>query len=397
VFLELNLDSSAEPDFPSLMSLYCKSVKNGRQQLLQKIRKQFDYIEQFEELYGQATKFHEELSSIYFIKTIFTTNWDDYFERICAAIPIVTSKDFAFHGLPGRKVYKLHGSIGNYGSIIASDEDYERCYKDLSEDLMGAQLKLMLSTKTLLFIGYSLRDFDFLRIHGYLRKLLGDVFPHAYLVSPEAIPVEDEKITQIQTSGDYFLKGLREHLEGTEYLFPKDKIEFICFLKNMLTVIHGKLTAHKVKSETLNLVYCAQYQDGFIHALQYLIFNSRCGKSLYPPHIVGTIETYDKILRKQNLKAKRFGDVAYIDGYVIGMQMMFVEEKFDEIPFWYIFGYGPTADKKFFEKCIEEGKIFHKGADLYAKKHYKFVIEKGSEIVFHHIPFLNSIDLKLGK
>lgn len=75
-----------------------------------------------------------------------TTNWDDYFERECGAIPIVTAEDFAFYNLAGRKVFKIHGSISNYGSIIATAEDYTRCYNNLKTGLIGSHLKSLLAT-----------------------------------------------------------------------------------------------------------------------------------------------------------------------------------------------------------------------------------------------------------
>ena len=145
VFTDLNLDESTKLDFPSLMTLYCKQ-KNGRKLLLEKIHKRFEYCHQFKELYRIATDFHSELSSIYTIDKIITTNWDDYFERECNAIPIVTAEDFAFYKVEARKVFKLHGSISNYGSIIASSEDYNRCYKNLQTGITVSYTHLTLPT-----------------------------------------------------------------------------------------------------------------------------------------------------------------------------------------------------------------------------------------------------------
>ncbi len=117
------------------MSLYCGTNINGRQKLLQKIKFRFDYCKQFSELYRQASWFHHELSSIYYIKTIITTNWDDYFEQECGAIPITIPEDFAFYNLPDRKVIKIHGSISNYGTIVATKQDYANCYRRLNRGL----------------------------------------------------------------------------------------------------------------------------------------------------------------------------------------------------------------------------------------------------------------------
>jgi len=76
VLADLNKTSKDQLDFPSLMTLYCKTNVNGRQKLVQKIKYRFDYCQQFSELYNQASQFHQELSSIHYIKSIFKTNWE---------------------------------------------------------------------------------------------------------------------------------------------------------------------------------------------------------------------------------------------------------------------------------------------------------------------------------
>jgi NAD-dependent SIR2 family protein deacetylase len=126
--------------FSKLMSLYC-SVKS-RKDLLLAIKERIDYVKAFPELYQGATEFHRELSTVPHIHEIFTTNWDDFFERECGAVPVVTGEDYAiFQDIPGRRVFKIHGSIYNYGSIVATEEDYNQCYRRLSSGLIGAKLK----------------------------------------------------------------------------------------------------------------------------------------------------------------------------------------------------------------------------------------------------------------
>src|SRR5439155_7591185 len=111
-----------------------------------------------------ATAFHRALSTSWQVKDIVTTNWDDYFEGECAATPFVTAEDFAFWGLPGRRVLKIHGSVSGLGSIVVTREDYERCFQSLSTGLLGSSLRMMLATKTFLFVGYSVADSDLVNI-----------------------------------------------------------------------------------------------------------------------------------------------------------------------------------------------------------------------------------------
>jgi hypothetical protein len=80
-------------------------------------------VRSFPTIDREAGSFASELSSVFPITEIVTTNWDDYFERNCAAQAFVTEADWAFWKSSDRKVFKLHGSISNPGSIIATEDD----------------------------------------------------------------------------------------------------------------------------------------------------------------------------------------------------------------------------------------------------------------------------------
>lgn len=392
VLYDLDDELNKELDFPSLMSLYCKSNINGRQKLLQKIKSRFDYCHQFYELYNQATEFHKELSSIYYIKSIVTTNWDDYFERESGAIPIVIPEDFAFHNLPDRKVYKIHGSISNYGSIIATKEDYDKCYKQLNRGIIGSYLKTILATKTVVFVGYSFRDYDFIRIYNYLKKELKEILPHCYIVTIDpniSKNLNNDKITVINTDGAYFISAIRDHLENSKYLIPKVNIENVYFLKTIHSEIHKETCAKLEENKIPNLIYCAFYQDGISHALTYLMYHSQSGKSFYPEKIFNSIDSYLEI-RKTKLKAGNYADIAYIDGYIEGLHSILIDNEEDllDFPFWYLYGAEHISDKNLFDESISKNEIFHKKAEQYGKRFFKEVLKDNAEIVFHHRPFL---------
>ena len=76
-----------------------------------------------------------------------------------------------------RFVLKIHGSIDNLSSVIATSEDYEKCYKQLQNGIIGATLKNILATKTVVFIGFSFGDEDFAQIMEYLRNEMGELYP----------------------------------------------------------------------------------------------------------------------------------------------------------------------------------------------------------------------------
>ena len=181
---ELELTDSTL-SFSELMQEYCK-LPNGRKKLLRKIRERFNYIDSFPELQRQATSFHRELSQIHSIKTIITTNWDTYFEDYCGAIPITIPDDFVFWDNNVRCVLKIHGSIQNLSSIVATKEDYKKRLSELQNGIMGATLKTILATKTVVFIGFSFGDEDFEQIIQYLRTEMGELYPHIYVVTLDA-------------------------------------------------------------------------------------------------------------------------------------------------------------------------------------------------------------------
>jgi NAD-dependent SIR2 family protein deacetylase len=387
VLSDLEKAPSESLDFPSLMSLYCSSNVNGRQKLLQKIKFRFDYCQQFSELYRDASEFHRELSSLYYIKTIITTNWDDYFERESGSVPITTPEDFAFYNLPDRKVFKIHGSITNYGTIIATKEDYDKCYKDLNKGILGSYLKTILATKTVVFIGYSFKDYDFLKIYSYLKKEMRELIPHIYIVTLDE-KIENENATIINTDGAFFLASLRKHLEGISRLMPKENIENIYFARIILSRINTKTSDRIISERQANLVYCTFYQDGIKHAFDYLIFHAHSGLSFYPNKVFDAVDSY-KILRKEKLKVGNYADVAYIDGYIQGIKAIVYQERhFKSFPYWYLFGVGPIFKEQEFNKSIKKKEIFHKGAEAYGKRYFKNALSGENKITLHHTPFL---------
>ena len=182
---ELGIPHDKEIEFSELMSLFCEKPRS-RKDLIRIIKERIDYVKSYKELYSFATKFHRTLSTIPHLNDIVTTNWDDFFERECSATPIVTGEDFAiFQDISGRKVFKLHGSVYNYGSIVATKEDYQKCYSRLSTGIIGANLKVLLMSKTLVFVGFSFQDDDFQRLYRLLNKDVSGLIPHAYVVTLE--------------------------------------------------------------------------------------------------------------------------------------------------------------------------------------------------------------------
>ncbi|MDD2619042.1 MAG: SIR2 family protein [Syntrophomonadaceae bacterium] len=377
--------------FSKLMSKYCNNT-NGRINLLKKIKCRFDYVSSFPELQRRASSFHRELSSIYMINEIITTNWDDLFERYCGAIPIVTPEDFVFWNLPERKVLKIHGSINNFGSIIATEEDYNKCYNTLNTGLIGSSLKMMLATKYVIFCGYSFGDEDFNSIYNSLLKEMNGLMPHAYIVTLDDNALEkfrDINLTPIITDATYFVSNLKNILIDDSLIIPDEILDSVPLMLHKVQTEHDLLSAVFNIKEHPEVVFSLCYQDGLIHAFERIMARRNTGEYSDPYRISRIINSYFK-WKSQKLKKKLYHDVAYMEGYINGLTYLLIDdERGIEVPVYFLFGYKSdilTLDE--YKNIIEGNQILHKASFKHTQKIVSSITNDSSEMVFHHTPFL---------
>jgi hypothetical protein len=371
------------------MTQYC-SQSNGRRKLLKKLKARFDYIEAFPFLLNSATRFHQELSTIPHLDDIVTTNWDPYFERYCSAVPFVSPQDFVFWDMPGRKVFKIHGSVSSYSSLVATNEDYDRCHDQLTRGLVGSNLKMLLATKVVVFVGYSFRDHDFSRIYDFLKEEMRDALPHAYAVtlSPEsADPFRSLGLSPIATDGTFFLQVLKSHLAAEGRMVPDDRFEDIDLAWYRVTKEHKAL--HETFSYERNpeIAYSAAYQDGLMDAFGRITQRRNGGEYSCPDHVIGLIRRYLEI--QKNARHKReYADVAYIEGYVNGLQFLLLDDKQRKLlPLFYLFGYeGDLTSLNRYKRACKNSRSLHQAAYAYAKRLTK---NMGDGLSFHHPPILD--------
>ncbi|NIK61090.1 SIR2 family protein [Kribbella shirazensis] len=186
-------------DFPQVMQRY--QEKFSRQELVRLIKRKFDYIDSFPQPRHEARKFHRELATMPYLRDIITTNWDTYFEEEAMATPFVSGEDTALYNMPGRRLFKIHGSMTNLASLVITHDDYDRKLEELKSNVMGAFLRQLLATKTVVFVGYSLTDWNFQRLYEALREDMKAYAPKAYMISPFPNPeAEKFNLTLLQTS-----------------------------------------------------------------------------------------------------------------------------------------------------------------------------------------------------
>ncbi len=390
---ELNLPQKTKISFPKLMSLYCSSPRS-RKDLYQEIKKRIDYVKAFPELYRKATDFHRELSTIPHLEDIFTTNWDDFFERECDATPIVTGEDFAIlNDIPGRKIFKLHGSIHNYGSVVATEEDYRDRYRKMSSGIIGAKLKMLLVSKTFVFFGFSFEDEDFKRLYRVLKKDVAGLMPRSYVVTLDE-QAKDKlnslgiNAIPIVTSSSFFLKQLKEKLVSVEFMLPDHRYNEVDQALQNAEIAHERTSGVGLTKHP-DSIYSLFYQDGLIHAFERLLATKNSGVNSCPSHVCGIIDLYSAKM-KELLHERNYLEVAYLTGYQTGLIHFLMDEKDKKaipLPLFFLFGCDQdiiTLDQ--YTKLERGAAKMHKSANKMALAIAKAVDSK--KLIIHHRPFI---------
>lgn len=385
---ELNVKDNLS--FSEMMQKYC-DMPNGRRNLLKRIRERFNYIDSFPELKRQATAFHRELASIYQIKTIITTNWDTYFEDYCDAIPVTIPGDIALVDDKTRHVFKIHGSINNISSIVATAKDYEECYHRLQNGVIGANIKTLLANKTVVFIGFSFGDEDFSKIIEYLRAEMGDIYPHIYIVTIDKTLKDKlgyEHSTSIVTSGTFFLHTLKNILCDKGAIVNCNIEDMIQVALEVVRDLHEKVSRIKL-DDYPDAIYCLFYQDGMIHAFERYIQMKKTGDYNQPCYVSGVVRKYDELIKECH-KAGNYCDESYYEGYISGLIFIDVcSKEFDDLKLPHmIFLPNSKKDLTVLENFNKELERLSKSKSMYSKYAKEVVKEKyGDSMVLHHPPY----------
>lgn len=386
---ELKIARNKIIGFSDLMSLYCE--RKSRRMLLHKIKNRFDYMKLFPEVYRDASRFHVELSTIPYVEEIITTNWDDLFERECDATPIVTPDDFAaFSDITGRKVFKLHGSVTNYGSIVVTTKDYQVCYRRLRTGVIGSVLRVLLASKTVVFVGYSFQDEDFSRIYRLLSREVKQLLPVSYVVTldknaKETLASLKMNVTPIITDATFFLESLKAELVKQQLMLPDER--YIGLRAAYLEVgkAHDEIFGIDLRSHPENL-FSLVYQDGLMHGLEDVMGNRKSGRFSDGHKLMHMIESYE-ILRKRYLAAGNYKEVAYIEGFINGLLCFLSSEKrTPKLPLYYLFGCGDITTLREYKRLAKHAPSLHKSSYSLAAKMASYIHTKG--VSFHHKPFL---------
>lgn len=374
--------------FPDLAEALCREP-SGRVTLIRLIKERFSYIYAHSSHYDQATRFHKQLATLFPVDTIVTTNWDSYFEDECGATPFVEDKDLALWNAARRKVLKIHGTIYNFGSIVATKSDYKKCARRLRNGVLGAHLKSLLATRPTVFIGYSLKDDDFLHIFQNVKKHLQDFHRQCYFVSPEVTPRDRERLAElglhvIEADGSFFIEKIKE-LAAEKICFCSDNLydevgSFLDLVIDEHLWLHDKFSLKRHPQ----IAYCSWYQDGMIDALSRILRLRRSGIYSSLHRLQGSASSYERYA-KLFRRDKKYGDAAYCYGYSNAYLFAAVgsQTNFEAIPpLFFHFGFeahSRNAYKKMLNKLPSHHKSAHKFVQRLAAKY-----GDSDNIVLHH-------------
>ncbi len=378
--------------FPEVMQSFC-ARPDGRFHLLRLIKERFDHIASFPELNSTASRFHRELATLYQVRDIVTTNWDTYFERECCATPFVADADLAFWEAASRRVLKIHGSIDNYSTVVATNDDYCRSTSRLKSGLLGSVLKTILATKTIVFIGYSLSDPDFSLVFQFVKRQMRNLGKQAYVVTPfanECAEFDAQGLRTICTDGAFFLSQVKSHAVARGALLPDDVYAAAEDFSAVLAREHGRLFRALKVSVLPEVAYVASYQDGLMHSLDRAVQMRKTGQYSNETHLRSTIHGYHH-LKQEKLTSGNYDDVAYIEGYVNGLLYLLNAGTGNSefFPPMY-FAFGVKRDLFDLKSFVEEFKGFsvpHKAA---RKRVLKFLstLNDPDKVELHHPPWL---------
>lgn len=356
-------ESGQELSFPQAVERL-QSLPNGPIKFIHLLEERLDYINKFRELRDNSTKFFRELATMPYFNVFITTNWDRHIEDICKAKPFVYDSDMPFWSVPMRKVLKIHGTIDDYSSIVASTSDYGRAEEALQKSLIGGKLKELLSSTTCIFIGYSLHDEDLISIYQFVENAVGRFNRTHYFISPNAASKRLPKdVRPISTDGKYFLEVVKEHMSLLPCFIPDDAFLFLEEELAEISSLHLDLWERFSPHDRPQCLLSACYQDGLIHGYQMILDLKPTGQQSHSCIHAAKAKEYEKIISARK-KDRDYIDAAYFIGFqnaLITMAWAGKTGEFEPAPHYYFERIGEMDYEEFSEK-LEQLPDIHRSA-----------------------------------
>ena len=329
-------------ELPAICQYYCENLDaKNKGRLVRFIRERIDRFMRTPPAYRTVTACHEVISSIPHLRIIITTNWDPFMERVANVLPIVRNTDLAYWNDASRQVIKMHGCITDPSTMIITTRDYVN-YPSPQQLAVANKIRDLMTTKTFLFVGYSLEDRSFQTMHSDVFHVIGEFARTAYAVLPTfdedtAVEWKRRDVLLIRALAYPFLEELRYELIHKGVLFDVQNDIFL--IEDQLRDISENQDC--VDQETDVGFLTAYYQDGLGHSLEELSYALR----------VGTTKDQIKIQEKESsgelvryIQLDAHDEVAYWSGRCIALSW-FLGDRDKPLP-----KYFSTARMKPFDK-----------------------------------------------
>jgi hypothetical protein len=212
----------------------------------------------------------------------------------------------------------------------------------------------------------------------------------AYIVTLDEMNLDrfaEFKLIPIVTDGAHFISIIKEHSVHENYTLPDFLYEYVYYMKKLVLKAHEELHSKYNCVKNPEIIYCAFYQDGAIHAYERMLALRNSGRYSCECEFLRTVVKYKKLIKEYRHR-KQYEDVAYMEGYLYAhmLTLLFIKHEKEEweLPLFYAYGYkGEIMNFREYKKIFKEITNFHKSAYIRAQKSIK-KLNKGGEFIMHH-------------
>ena len=234
----------------NLESLFGRTIRSEELDLLQvpfMYKKTLASSDSLRRIISDATgkgyapnEYHILLSHMPF-RTYLTTNWDELLETQLANVygprgyNIVANQSevASWNEANAIQIVKLHGTVTQPESVVFGEDDYHQFYG--SPSLLIDLTKVLFATRSILFLGFSMRDAYVKFLFQQVRNLLAASTPPHFIVIPDdgSIGPQSEYLRAMgfqvirvpSIDGNYPLLPFLETLHSTTAVIARDRLE----------------------------------------------------------------------------------------------------------------------------------------------------------------------------
>ncbi len=174
---------------------------------------------------------HKKLTKINDFDTIVTTNFEHLLEKAYhvenkpVQVIIGDTNISMYSPSTQTNIIKIHGDFTNIPEIVVTKKDYDDFLN--KHPVLATNLSSWFSTKTPLFIGYSLNDPHFQQIRRILRDRLGEFMNKGFIVKFDA---SEEEIAEYKKDNLYVI-----NLKTNGKTREESLLEFLCQIQDYVT------------------------------------------------------------------------------------------------------------------------------------------------------------------